>query len=98
MPTLDVSASYAVQAIIEDALKEDRFVFLANISEAACEQLAGLGVLALLPKADIEMSRREALERAVAKLAEHAAVGSVGQASPTADGGAAVQAPKPAGA
>ncbi|NRA29341.1 MAG: SulP family inorganic anion transporter [Parvularculaceae bacterium] len=64
--TLDVSAVYAVQAIVEDAIAEDRYIFLANLSDDPKTQLVGLGVAKLVPEAQFGVTRMEALQRALA--------------------------------
>ena len=41
MPTVDVSAAYALQSIIEDAHREKRFVLLSAVSGEVAEKLTG---------------------------------------------------------
>ncbi|MEM1380560.1 MAG: SulP family inorganic anion transporter [Pseudomonadota bacterium] len=74
MPTLDVSAAYAVQAIIEDAQREERFLLVANVNASVAQQLEGLGIAKMLAPAGMRLSRLEALQRALELLGEaHAA-------------------------
>ena len=64
MPTIDVSAAYALQAIIEDANKENRFVLMSAVNDEVADKLTGLGIVALLSHGDLGMSRLEALQKA----------------------------------
>ncbi|MEL7113366.1 MAG: SulP family inorganic anion transporter, partial [Pseudomonadota bacterium] len=63
-PSLDVSAAYAVQSIIEDAEREERFLLLANASSNVIGQLEGLGITKLLTIGRLTMNRLEALQYA----------------------------------
>ncbi|MEE4213413.1 MAG: SulP family inorganic anion transporter, partial [Parvularcula sp.] len=68
MPDLDVSAAYALQAIIEDAYREERGIVLANVSEKAAAKLEGLGVARLIRQGGVGLSRMEALRLASSML------------------------------
>jgi SulP family sulfate permease len=68
MPDVDVSAAYALQAIIEDANKEERGILLANVSPAVRSKLEGLGVAGILRQGGLGLTRLEALKQASAML------------------------------
>jgi len=80
--TLDVSAVYAVQAIVEDAVAEDRYIFLANLAADPAEKLRGLGVANLVPADGFGVSRKEALERALAFVSPAETVADTGGMDP----------------
>ena len=79
MPNIDVSAAYALQSIIEDANKEERYVLLSNVNDEVADKLTGLGIAALITHGGLKMSRMEALQMAQTLLD--------GNSEPVADGG-----------
>ncbi|MCQ8184828.1 SulP family inorganic anion transporter [Parvularcula maris] len=68
MPTLDVSAAFAIRSIIEDAEGENRHVYLCNMAEPVRQKLDGLGLIALIKPQNILPTRKDALRQAAAKL------------------------------
>jgi SulP family sulfate permease len=68
MPTLDVSAAYAIRSIIEDAGGEKRHVFLCNMAEAVRSKLDGLGIVSLIKPENIVPTRKDALRQASVRL------------------------------
>ncbi|GGY50199.1 SulP family inorganic anion transporter [Parvularcula lutaonensis] len=64
MPTIDVSAAYALQTILEDAEKEERHVLFADVSPQVKAQLDGLGISRLVKKGGLGLNRLEALKLA----------------------------------
>ncbi|NNU17587.1 SulP family inorganic anion transporter [Parvularcula sp. ZS-1/3] len=78
MPTIDVSAVYALQSIIEDAKRENRHVILCNVNAEVRKMLDGLAILSLAGQTDVDITRLQALQRAETYLA--------GASSGTAEG------------
>jgi SulP family sulfate permease len=68
MTSLDVSAAYALQAIIEDAHREERPIFLCEVRPEVADKLRGLDVASLLPEGGLGHSRPEALQLAADAL------------------------------
>lgn len=76
MQTIDVSAAYAIQAIIEDAQKEERYVLFCHVSDDVRQKLDGLGISGLLTAGGLDMTRTDALRRASELLDENDAAKS----------------------
>lgn len=68
MPQLDVSAAYAVQAIIEDACREERHILLADMAEGVRTRLEGLGITERMDPDDLGLDRKGAIRRALARI------------------------------
>lgn len=79
LPSIDVSAAYALQAILEDGEREARAVLLAAVSDRVAAQLRGLGVDRQVRHGGLALSRLQALELALDLLARADGGGRFGQ-------------------
>jgi sulfate permease, SulP family len=66
---LGVTAALAVENAVEEAVEKGRSVYVVGACDVTRRRLAQLKLFELLPADHTEISRREALERAVASLA-----------------------------
>lgn len=65
MPSLDVSAAYAVRSIIDDAHREERYLLVCDVGPDVAMQLDGLGVASRIRHGGLGLDRRGALEMAL---------------------------------
>ena len=65
IPSVDVSAARAVEAIAEDARDEERLLFVCNVNETVHEQLKGLNADRFFPAGYENVTRQQAIEAAV---------------------------------
>lgn len=66
---LGVTASLAVENAVEEAIEKGRLVYVVGAADTTQRRLEKLGLYKKLPADHISISRREALEQAVASLA-----------------------------
>jgi SulP family sulfate permease len=71
MPSLDVSAAYAIRSIIEDAVGAKRHVYMCNMTDAVRAKVDGLGLVNLVKPENILPTRKQALQRASDRLGGH---------------------------
>ncbi len=66
VPLLGVTTSLAFENAIEDAVEQDRDVFIVGATAKMRQRLERLGILNLIPPHNLTMDRLEALGQAVA--------------------------------
>ncbi|MEM8831267.1 MAG: SulP family inorganic anion transporter [Cyanobacteria bacterium P01_G01_bin.19] len=71
VPILGVTSSLALENAIEEAVENDRQVFLVGVSGQVEKRLRKLGVMEKIPSINVKEDRTAALEQAVSYVEEH---------------------------
>lgn len=81
VPLLGVTSSLALENAIQEAVEQDRKVFIVGASGPILRRLQKLKVMELIPSENVTVDRQDALQRAVAGLNGSAEVVEVGGVS-----------------